>query len=162
MGDPRPGETVLPFDPANSADDTVAFIGTIRSPWGKEDCPKNIGRARETGQGAHIELTEGYGPGLQGLSVGQAIVLLYWMDRTRRDIIVQRPRHVDGPRGVFALRSPARPNPIAMCTVRITELDPEAGRIGIDAIDVYDGTPLVDLKPWLETVDIPPAAKDPL
>ncbi|MEM8582477.1 MAG: TrmO family methyltransferase, partial [Pseudomonadota bacterium] len=85
------------------------------------------------------------------------IVLLYWMDQADRNIILQRPRHTDGPRGVFALRSPARPNPIAMCTVRITSLDAEAGQIGIDAIDVFDGTPLVDLKPWLETVDIPPA-----
>jgi tRNA-Thr(GGU) m(6)t(6)A37 methyltransferase TsaA len=157
MGDPRPGEILLPFDPADRTDAGVCFIGTIRSPWTEETCPKNIGRARETGQGAHIDLAAGFAEGLTGLSVGQPIVLLYWMDRARRDIVVQRPRHVDGPRGVFALRSPARPNPIAMCTVRVTSLDAQSGRIGIDAIDVFDGTPLVDLKPWLETVDIPPA-----
>ncbi len=157
MGDPRPGEILLPFDPADHADAQVHFIGKIRSPWTKDTCPKNIGRARETGQGADIELREGFETGLQGLSIGQPVVLLYWMDRSHRNIILQRPRHADGPRGVFALRSPARPNPIAMCTVRITSLDIEAGRIGIDAIDVFDGTPLVDLKPWLETVDIPPA-----
>lgn len=155
MGDPRPGEVLLSFDPGARADGSVSFIGTIRSPWGLDDCPKNIGRARETGRGAHIELTEGYRQGLLGLSVGQPVILLYWMDRARRDIIVQRPGHADGPRGVFALRSPARPNPVAMATVRITALDPDTGRIGIDAIDVFDGTPLIDLKPWLETVDLP-------
>ncbi|MCR9087906.1 MAG: TrmO family methyltransferase [Rhodobacteraceae bacterium] len=157
MGDPRPGEVLLPFDPGARADGSVSFIGTIRSPWGPDDCPKNIGRARETGKAAHIELIEGYGGGLLGLAIGQPVILLYWMDRSRRDIVVQRPGHADGPRGVFALRSPARPNPVAMATVRITSLDPEAGRIGIDAIDVFDGTPLIDLKPWLETVDLPPA-----
>lgn len=158
MGEPRPGEILLPFDPEDDAPAKVAFIGTIRSPWSAENCPKNIGRARETGKGAHIELADGYAGGLLGLSVGQPVILLYWMDQSHRNILVQRPRHTDGPRGVFALRSPARPNPIAMCTVRITSLDPETGRIGIDAIDVFDGTPLVDLKPWLETVDIPPAS----
>ncbi|MEM9393643.1 MAG: tRNA (N6-threonylcarbamoyladenosine(37)-N6)-methyltransferase TrmO [Pseudomonadota bacterium] len=157
MGDPRPGEILLPFDPADRGDAQVHFIGTIRSPWTKDTCPKNIGRARETGQPALIELRKDFGIGLQGLAIGQPIVLLYWMDQADRNIILQRPRHTDGPRGVFALRSPARPNPIAMCTVRITSLDAEAGQIGIDAIDVFDGTPLVDLKPWLETVDIPPA-----
>lgn len=156
MSPARPGEILLPFDPADAPDASVAFIGTIHSPWGPDDCPKNIGRARETGKGAHIQLADGYAAGLTGLSVGQPVILLYWMDQSDRNIVVQRPRHADGPRGVFALRSPARPNPIAMCTVRITALDPETGRIGIDAIDVFDGTPLVDLKPWLETVDLPP------
>lgn len=157
MGEPRPGEILLPFDPADQKDASVSFIGVIRSPWGPDECPKNIGRARETGKDAYIDLKNGYAAGLEGLQVGQPIVLLYWMDQAHRNIVVQRPRHTDGPRGVFALRSPARPNPIAMCTVRITALDSESGRIGIDAIDVFDGTPLVDLKPWLETVDLPPA-----
>ncbi len=157
MGDLRPGEVLLPFDPAARADGSVSFIGTIRSAWAPGDCPKNIGAARATGKPAHIELREGYAVGLTGLSVGQAVILLYWMDRTRRDIVLQKPGHADGPRGVFALRSPARPNPVAMSTVRITELDQDAGRIGIDAIDVFDGTPLIDLKPWIETVDLPPA-----
>lgn len=157
MSDPRPGEILLPFNPSDRAHANISYIGRIVSPWGPEDCPKNIGRARETGQSAHIELAQGYAAGLEGLSVGQPIVLLYWMTEAHRNIVVQRPRHTNGPRGVFALRSPARPNPIAMSTVRITSLDIEKGHIGIDAIDVYDGTPLIDLKPWLETVDIPPS-----
>jgi tRNA (Thr-GGU) A37 N-methylase len=69
---------------------------------------------------------------------------------------VQNPRHADGPRGVFALRSPVRPNPIALGTVVITSLDRETGVIGIDAIDAFDGTPVLDIKPWIGTVDTPP------
>ena len=155
-GEIREGEERLPFDPAASDGPRVAFIGRIRSPWEKGTAPRNIGRARETGQGARIELEPGYARGLTGLKTGQPIIVMYWMDRGRRDLILQNPRHTDGPRGTFALRSPARPNPIAMSTVRITSLDLDKGVIGIDAIDCYDGTPVVDIKPWLETVDVPP------
>uniref|UniRef100_UPI00351529CD TrmO family methyltransferase domain-containing protein n=1 Tax=Pseudooceanicola sp. TaxID=1914328 RepID=UPI00351529CD len=94
-----------------------------------------------------------------GLQVGQVIWLLTWMDRSRRDLALQSPAHADGPRGTFSLRSPARPNPVAMSAVRITALDAEAGVIGIDASDAYDGTPVIDLKPWIATVDVPPEAQ---
>jgi len=156
MGEVRPGETVLPFDPGEEAAAGLAFIGRVRSPWtDTATCPKNIGRARDTGRAAHVDLDPRYAPGLTGLAVGQPIILIYWMDRGRRDLIVQRPGHADGPRGTFALRSPMRPNLLALSTVRITGI--EGARIDIDAIDCLDGTPLVDIKPWLETVDLPPA-----
>lgn len=153
----RDGEVALDHDPAATPDAGVVFIGHIRSPWSRGDCPKNIGRARETGQGARIELKPEFAPALAGLSVGQPILLQYWMDRARRDLVMQAPRHADAPRGTFALRSPNRPNPVSVSTVVITSLDVEAGIIGIDAIDCFDGTPVIDIKPWLETVDRPPA-----
>ncbi|WP_095587330.1 SAM-dependent methyltransferase [Actibacterium ureilyticum] len=156
----RPGEVALDFDPAESDGPRVAFIGRIRTPWAKGTAPRNIGRARETGQAARIELDPRYAPGLTGLQVGQPVILLYWMDQGRRDLIVQAPRHADGPRGTFALRSPVRPNPVALSTVHITALNPETGEIGIDAIDCFDGTPLIDIKPWLPSVDVPPERPD--
>ncbi len=152
----RAGEEVLEFDPASQTDAGVVFIGRIRSPWkDRATCPRNIGSARDSGQGARIELAPGYARGLAGLQVGQPLMVVYWMHHARRDLIVQAPRHVEAPRGTFALRSPNRPNPLAMSAVRITALDPEAGTIGIDAIDCMDGTPLVDIKPWHETIDTP-------
>lgn len=153
---PRAGETVLPFDPADRIDAGLTFIGRIRSGWKTEDCPKNIGQARATGRPAEIVLVDGYAPGLTGLSAGQAIIVTYWMDRARRDLIVQAPRHADGTRGTFALRSPVRPNSLSMATVIITSLDIDSGIVGIDAIDCLDGTPLVDIKPWLSGIDVPP------
>ncbi|MFW5654949.1 MAG: SAM-dependent methyltransferase [Roseicyclus sp.] len=153
----RPGEVALPFDPGTRADAGLTFIGRIRSPWAKGTAPRNLRAARETGRGAKIELLPDYVPGLAGLDVGQAIQLLYWVDRGQRDLIVQAPRHTDGPRGVFALRSPVRPNPIALGTVVITSLDLGGGVIGIDATDAWDGTPVLDIKPWIGTVDTPPA-----
>ena len=52
---------------------------------------------------------------------------------------------------------PSRPNPIAVGVVRIIAVDAEAGVLTIDALDAFDGTPLLDIKPWLHSVDIPPA-----
>lgn len=154
--DQRPGEIALPFDPAETANDArIGFIGRIRSPWAtRSDCPKNLARARERGQPASLEIDEPFRPGLLGLEVGKRIILLYWMHEARRDLIVQKPKHRPAATGVFALRSPVRPNPVSLGTVHITGIDLDAGRVDIDAIDCLDGTPLVDIKPWLETVDI--------
>lgn len=152
----RPGEQELGFDPAARQDATVRFIGQLRTPWSEGNCPKNVRAARETGQAARIELEPEFAPGLKGLEVGQGIFLIYWMNNARRDLIQQAPRHTDGTRGTFALRSPVRPNPLAMSAVRIVGLDQTNGVIEIDAIDCFDGTPLVDIKPWIETVDLPP------
>lgn len=153
----REGEVALPFDPATRIDAGLSFIGHIRSTWGPGTAPRNLRAARETGAGARIDLLPGYGAGLDGLEIGQAIQILYWVDRGVRDLVVQSPRHGGGPKGTFALRSPVRPNPIALGTVVITTLDRDAGVIGIDATDAWDGTPLLDIKPWIGTVDVPPA-----
>jgi len=153
----RPGEVVLPFDPAREADAGIAFIGRIRSPWPEGGwCPRNLREAREKAADAVVELDPRYRAGLDGLREGGHLVVLYWMDAARRDIIVQRPRHRDRLVGVFAVRSPARPNPVAMAVVRLRAIDLDAGTLSIDAIDCYDGTPLLDIKPWLASVDVPP------
>jgi tRNA-Thr(GGU) m(6)t(6)A37 methyltransferase TsaA len=153
----RPGEVALPFDPGTRADATVAFLGRIRTPWSEGNCPRNLRRARETGQGATVEVDADWRAGLAGLAEGQWVVLLYWMHAARRDLILQAPHDTDGLRGSFAVRSPIRPNPVSLAAVRITALDAAAGRIGIDAIDCFDGTPLIDIKPWVPTVDDPAA-----
>ena len=153
----RAGETAFAVDPGETADATVAFIGFVRSEWSIGDSPRNIRQAREQGGAARIELASGYRDALAGLKVGQPVWVLTWMHRSRRDLATQRPRHTGGSRGTFSLRSPARPNPIAMSAVLITSLDMETGVIGIDATDVYDKTPVVDIKPWIGSVDIPPS-----
>ena len=153
--DPRPGEVRLPNDPAQAAGDAhLVFIGRIRSPWkSRADCPRNLRIARERGQPAELVLDAPYRPGLAGLQAHGHAVLLYWMHEARRDLIVQRPRHATEPIGTFALRSPVRPNPIALAVVRIMRIDAAAGLVTIDAIDCIDGTPLVDIKPYIPTVD---------
>jgi tRNA (adenine37-N6)-methyltransferase len=158
----REGEIPLEFDPADlAADGHVVFIGRVRSPWtDRADCPKNMTAARAAGRPARIEIDPAYRRGLEGLSRFSHAVLLTWLDRASRDLIVQKPRHAEIARGVFALRSPVRPNPIGLHVVRMTAVDAENGVIDIDGIDVLDGTPVIDLKPYFASTDAIPDAVD--
>lgn len=153
----RPGEVTFDRDTACYDDAGLVFIGSVRSIHRtRADCPKNLRQAREQGGNAHLDIDTPFRPALAGLAVGQAVHLLTWLHGARRDLALQTPRHAAEPRGTFALRSPVRPNPIGLHLVRITALDIPAGLVGIDAIDVLDATPLLDLKPYFESVDIPP------
>lgn len=156
----RPGEVGLGFDPARMADDAhLRFIGRLRSPWARGNCPKNLREAREAGAtlGAfRAEIDAPFRPGLSGLVPGMPLILLYWTGLARRDLIVLHPTHRDGPTGVFALRAPSRPNPIAVAVVRLLGVDPVTGELTLDALDAFDGTPLLDIKPWIASVDLPP------
>jgi len=161
----REGEVRLDRDPAEMAPDAgLVFIGRVVTPWAsRDDCPKNLRQAREraaavAGARFWLQIDQPYRAGLAGLDAGQGVIALYWMHQARRDLIVQAPRHADQVKGTFALRSPVRPNPVALAAVRVLAIEPDAGRIEIDAIDCLDGTPLVDVKPWIEGVDVPPGA----
>ncbi len=151
----RPGEIALDFDPAETAEDgSVVFIGRIESAWKtRDECPKNIARARERGVPAMVAIDEAWRQGLTGLEAGARIVVMYWMHEAPRNLIIQAPRHRPDPVGVFALRSPARPNPIALASVTVLDIDQDAGRLTIDAIDCLDGTPVIDIKPWIASID---------
>jgi tRNA-Thr(GGU) m(6)t(6)A37 methyltransferase TsaA len=160
MDDLRPGELALDVDPAASAGDAhVTFIGCLRTGWtSRASAPKNPREARDRGGGARIELDPPYRAGLQGLERYSHAIVLYWMHEARRDLIVQAPKHRPEPCGVFALRSPVRPNPIALAVVRILSIDAAAGIIEVDAIDCLDRTPLLDIKPYRPTIDAVPKA----
>ncbi|MBN9272210.1 MAG: tRNA (N6-threonylcarbamoyladenosine(37)-N6)-methyltransferase TrmO, partial [Mesorhizobium sp.] len=150
MFDKREGEQALDFDPATKAADArVVFIGRIASPWtSRADCPKNMRAARETGQPAALTVEAPYRVGLAGLERVSHVAILTWLHEAPRNLIVQKPRHATEAKGVFALRSPVRPNPVGLHVVRLTGLDVEAGRLALEAIDVLDGTPVIDIKPY--------------
>jgi tRNA (Thr-GGU) A37 N-methylase len=78
------------------------------------------------------------------------------MHRSRRDLVLQAPRHYAVARGTFALRSPARPNPIAMSVVRLLRVD--GNRLSVVGLDCLDGTPLLDIKPYFASTDAAPDA----
>ena len=153
----RPGEVAVALDPALADDARLCFIGRLRTPWSRGDCPKNLREARERGGSFLAEIDARFRPGLQGLAPGQVVILAYWTGQARRDLIVQSPAHRDGTAGVFALRSPARPNPVALAVTRLLAIDAVSGLLTLDALDAFDGTPLLDVKPWLPSVDVPPA-----
>lgn len=86
---------------------------------------------------------------LDGLRVGDAVIVVTWLDRAERDVLRVHPRgDVANPvQGVFSTRSPARPNPIGLHEVRIVAID--GARVRVDALEAVDGTPVVDVKPVL-------------
>jgi tRNA-Thr(GGU) m(6)t(6)A37 methyltransferase TsaA len=79
------------------------------------------------------------------------VFLLYWMDQARRDLIQQVPKHLDHARGTFALRSPVRPNPIALAAVELLGID--GTTLTVRKVDCIDGTPLLDIKPYFASTD---------
>lgn len=157
----REGETRLAAGAIEAApSDRVVFIGRIRSPWpSRAETPHNLREARERGMPpARVEVDPPFRPGLADLSSASHVILLYWMNEARRDVIRQKPRHADRPLGLFSIRSPARPNPIGLGVARLLRVDEAAGIIEIDAIDCVDGTPLIDIKPYIAAVDAFPEA----
>ncbi|WP_254028128.1 tRNA (N6-threonylcarbamoyladenosine(37)-N6)-methyltransferase TrmO [Mesorhizobium ventifaucium] len=155
MFETRSGEKLLETDPADMPPDGhVVFIGRIASPWTtRETCPKNMKAARETGQPAVLTIDLPYREGLLGLERARHVIILSWLHHAPRTLIVQKPRHAAEPKGVFSLRSPARPNPVGLHIARLVALDIETGRIDIDAIDLLDGTPVIDIKPYFASTD---------
>ena len=142
----RPGEIAVPLPDTFNAG--VYFIGRIRTPWTKrDDCPKN---ARGSDAICTIELDPRYAAALDGISACSHLFILYFMDQARRDLLVQSPRHGER-RGTFAIRSPVRPNPIAMSVVRLVRVDGTA--LSVVGLDCLDGTPLIDIKPYFASVD---------
>jgi len=91
--------------------------------------------------------------GIRHLEVGTEIIVLTWLDRARRDVLVVHPRgDPDHPRrGVFSTRSADRPNPIGLHTVRIVEID--GTRIRVRNLEAMNRTPIVDIKPVLGPVE---------
>ena len=149
----RPGEVTVPLPDHHDA--SVYFIGRIRTPWTtRADCPKNAG---ESDAVCTIEVDPRWAAALQGVETCTHLVLLYWMDKSRRDIAVQVPRHYQETRGTFALRSPARPNPIAMSVVTLKEVHGHSLRV--TGLDCLDNTPLIDIKPYFASVDSVPDAE---
>jgi tRNA-Thr(GGU) m(6)t(6)A37 methyltransferase TsaA len=151
----RPGEVAIEL-PADF-DAGVYFIGRIRTPFKtRYDCPKGSAARDATGR---VELDPRYAAGLEGLDLHSHAVLLYWMHEARRDLIEQVPSYLGHPRGTFALRSPVRPNPIALSVVEIAAID--GAVLTVRNVDCIDGTPLLDIKPYFASTDSIPEATRP-
>jgi tRNA-Thr(GGU) m(6)t(6)A37 methyltransferase TsaA len=137
----RAGEVAVEMPPATDAG--LVFIGTIRTPWtSRLECPR---QGREDGPACRIELFEPWAEGLDGVAAYERLEVLYWLDRSRRDLVRQSPKNDGSARGTFSLRSPVRPNPIGTSVVRLLRV--EGAVLEVAGLDCLDGTPLIDLKP---------------
>jgi len=135
-------------------DAALYYIGRIHTPWKRrEDCPKN---PRESDAVCTVVLDPRWVAGLHGLDSVSHVVLLYWMDQARRDLVLQAPHHYAERRGTFALRSPVRPNPIAVSVARLVGIDGNV--LSVVGLDCLDDTPLLDIKPYFASTDSVPDA----
>lgn len=138
----RPGEETAELPAATDAG--LIYIGRIKTPWTlRADCPRS-GDA-ENGPDCRLILDPRWQPALKGLSPGAGLQILYWMDRARRDLVTQSPRHDGQTLGTFSIRSPCRANPIASSMVRLVALDGNC--LVVRGLDCVSGTPLLDIKP---------------
>ena len=147
----REGERAIPLP--DNFDAGLYFIGRIATPWrSRRDCPKN---SAESDAVCTIDVDPRYVDGLKDLETASHVIVLYWMDRAPRDLVLQAPRHYGETRGVFALRSPARPNPIALSVAELIAI--EGTTLTARGLDCLDGTPLLDLKPYFASTDAKPS-----
>jgi tRNA-Thr(GGU) m(6)t(6)A37 methyltransferase TsaA len=129
----------------------VRAIGVVESPLVELDkAPK---QGDEGAPDAWLRFEPRVRGGLDGLRPGDEVVLLTWLDRASRDVLVVHPRgDLSRPAtGVFATRSPDRPNPIGLH--RVTVLAVDATRVQVSDLEALDGTPVLDVKPVLGPPD---------
>jgi tRNA-Thr(GGU) m(6)t(6)A37 methyltransferase TsaA len=128
----------------------LKVIGTIHSPF-REAAGTPIQSALARGVEGSVEVLPEFVPGLQDLEGFERVWLLYWFDRAAPARLVVKPFLDEHQRGVFATRAPCRPNPIGLSCVRLLGI--EAARLRIGDVDILDGTPLLDIKPYAPQMD---------
>ncbi|MDX1776024.1 MAG: tRNA (N6-threonylcarbamoyladenosine(37)-N6)-methyltransferase TrmO [Desulfobulbales bacterium] len=109
----------------------------------REQTPKNYDESEYSGT---IEILPEFLAGLEGINTGDTIVVLFWLHRADRTVLRVHPRGDQAKplRGVFATRSPVRPNPIAVSELLVEDI--QKNIITVKGVDVFDATPVIDIK----------------
>ena len=124
-------------------------IGFVRSPYrAAADVPKGLG-AEHTAEGV-LEIEPEFEPGLQDIEGFSHLYVIWQFDRAEGYELQGTPPSDDRPHGVFATRSPRRPNPIGLTVVEL--LGREGTRLRVRGVDMLDATPILDIKPYLSSV----------
>ena len=128
-------------------DNTLHPIGYIRSTLKLlQDAPR---QGNEGAPDAWIDIASEYTEAMANLTVGENVIVITWFHQSARDVLQTHPRNeVENPlTGVFATRSPDRPNPIGLHRVIVLAIN--GNRLQVGPIEAIDGTPVVDIKPVL-------------
>ncbi|MHC2778048.1 tRNA (N6-threonylcarbamoyladenosine(37)-N6)-methyltransferase TrmO [Bradyrhizobium liaoningense] len=150
----RGGEVAIELPPTQDAG--LVFIGRIRTPWtSRLETPR---QGRQDGPICRLKIFEPFVPAIKGVDFYSNLEVLYWLDQSRRDIILQSPKNNEKTRGTFSLRSPVRPNPIGTSIVKLVGI--EGNAILVRGLDCLDNTPLIDIKP--DRCEFTPLAASPL
>ncbi len=124
-------------------------IGYVRSPYTQDDqIPKGPG-AKHEAEG-ELVIDEAYEAGLKDIEGFSHLYVLWVFHRSEGFNLLAQPPTAKRPHGVFATRSPRRPNPIGLTVVQL--LDRDGRRLRVRGVDMLDGTPILDLKPYLSSV----------
>ena len=126
-------------------------IGVVESPL--TDVAAAPKQGDEGAPDAWLVFADAVAPGLDGIVAGDELLLLTWLDRAARDVLRVVPRNdvTRGEQGVFNTRSPDRPNPIGLH--RVTVLEVAGARLRVRNLEALDGTPIVDVKPLLRSIE---------
>lgn len=122
-------------------------VGVLHSPLKERgDAPR---QGREGAPDAWLDVHEAVAEALEGIAVGDDIIVITWLHKAQRDVLNVHPRNDETLplAGVFATRSPDRPNPLGLH--RVTVLEISGNRVRVGPIEAIDGTPVVDIKPVL-------------
>ena len=134
---------------------TIEPIGFVRSPFATpEGMP--IQEVASTARG-QIEIYRQYSAGLRDLDGFDYVIVLYSFHLTTREALVVTPFLDAEPHGVFATRAPTRPNRLGVSIVRLLKI--EGSVLEVEQVDMADGTPVIDLKPFLPAFDNRPAMR---
>lgn len=148
----------MPADHHSSRMTTDAFtlqpIGIVRSPYKKRGDAPRQGRFSDTV--SEIEVYDQFRPALHLIGTQKHLWVLCWFDRADRTVLRATPPGTSAEKGVFAIRSPDRPNPVAICMVDL--LGVKGGVLTVRGLDALDGTPVVDIKVWSREIDCPQKA----
>ena len=124
-------------------------IGLVRSPYtDAAQIPK--GRGAEHHAEGTLDILPEYEPGLGDIEGFSHLYVIWVFDRAEGSSLIATPPSDNKPHGVFATRSPQRPNPIGLTVV--TLLRREGNRLAVRGVDMLDGTPILDIKPYLSSV----------
>jgi len=127
----------------------VTAIGIIRSPYlSRDDAPR---QGRFSDALVTLEILPEFSEGLQDVEQEPYLIVLYWLDRSNRTTLKAIPPHIGIEHGVFATRSPDRPNPIGICIVELVRR--EGNLLFVRGLDAINGTPLLDIKPYSADLD---------
>ncbi len=130
-------------------------IGVIHSPFNdKDQTPIQVARSQAAGK---VEVFPEYASGLQDIEGFSHIILLYLFHRSTGYSLLVQPFLDNQLRGLFATRYPARPNPIGLSVVRLQAR--QGNWLEIEGVDILDGTPLLDIKPYVPDFDVHTATK---
>ncbi|AFV11992.1 putative formylmethanofuran dehydrogenase subunit E [Thermacetogenium phaeum DSM 12270] len=124
-------------------------VGVVHSPYREKSEAPFQGRFSE--ETVELEIYPRFADALKDVEMADYLIVLYWCHQVKRDVLQTKTPWGPELRGVFACRSPARPNPIAFCVAKLLKRD--GNRLLVRGVEAIDGSPLLDIKPYSSEID---------